>query len=185
MSLPRFSRTHFSVMTCVTLTAALMCGCIGENEEKLREIAVGSPLPTFSVTMNDGTTINSTDLSDCVTVLTFFHTSCPDCRKELPKLQKAYDHYSSAAENNNEPEVKFISIARAESEKQISEYWTAQGLTLPYSPQSDRSIYSLFASSIIPRIYIVSTDRKIAFAFSDKNMPTADEIIAAIESCRK
>ena len=40
----------------------------------------------------------------------------------------------------------------------VAAYWKEQGLSIPYSAQTDRRIYNLFASSIIPRTYFCSAD---------------------------
>ena len=52
---------------------------------------------------------------------------------------------------------------------------------MPYSAQPDRKVYSLFASSIIPRIYAVDENLTIMDAFSDKGMPTEAILLSFLE----
>ena len=46
-----------------------------------------------------------------------------------------------------------VAIAREETEESIQAFWEAHGLSIPYSPQSDRRVYNLFAIITIPRVY--------------------------------
>ena len=84
------------------------------------------------------------------TVIIFFNTGCKDCQRELPELNAYY------LRHRDEPGFRMVAIAREESEESISAYWLEHGLSIPYSPQTDRRIYNLFATSIIPRIYFCS-----------------------------
>lgn len=151
--------------------AALFTNCVTDDNDGGYALGVGDPLPEFTVTMKDGSTVNSADLAGSVSVISFFHTSCPDCQEEFPILQEAYERSADTG-------VRFICIAREQEDPEIEEYWTANGLTLPYSPQPDRRIYSLFASSIIPRTYVVSPDLVITAAFSAENMPTVEDLMS-------
>ena len=49
-----------------------------------------------------------------------------------------------------------MAISREEDEASVAAFWADNGLQMPYSAQTDRSIYNLFATSIIPRIYFCS-----------------------------
>lgn len=57
---------------------------------------------------------------------------------------------------------------------------TAERITLPYSAQTDRTVYSLFASSIIPRIYIVSPSLVITHSFTDNPLASYEALMGAI-----
>lgn len=123
-------------------------GCVNDPDpDDARSLGPGDPLPDFEIVMSTGDTVTSQSLAGQISVITFFTTECEDCRRELPKIQKAME------EN---PDVRFICIAREETDPDIADYWRDNGLTLPYSPQPDRKIYSLFASSIVPRVYVIS-----------------------------
>jgi len=163
----------------VTLFAfvSVMTGCITEKDYPQHALDVGDELPPFSITMNDGSRINSADLAGTVSVIVFFNTSCNDCRKELPIVQAVYGKYSSS-----QADVRFLCIARDEDAESIETYWTVNELNLPYSPQHGREVYSLFASEGIPRIYVISPHLKISAAFSDMDMPSEMELSAAIDA---
>ena len=125
-----------------------MTGCVLDSEHT-RSLGVGDRLPEFTIVMSTGDTLSTASLAGHTSVITFFSTACEDCRRELPRLQLAMEQH---------PNVMFICIARQESDSTIAEFWRSHGLTLPYSPQPDRAIYSLFAESVIPRIYVTGPD---------------------------
>ena len=88
---------------------AALSGCIKE-ENKGADLKVGDSLPDFRVEMNDGRTVTDESLSETVSVVMFFHTSCPDCQQVLPQMQKIYDEYASK-------EVQIALVSREESGK--------------------------------------------------------------------
>ena len=138
--------------------ALLLSGCvIDDHEESVSSddssiVRVGDRLPSFSVEVIDGSdhyTFSSEVLTGS-TVIVFFNTSCSDCQRELPELNNYY------LRHRQEPGFQMVAIAREESEERIATYWKQHNLLIPYSPQSDRRIYNLFATQYIPRVYICS-----------------------------
>lgn len=149
------------IMTVAAVMCALLCGCIKDDLPGEHSLAIGDRVPAFSVAMSDGTTFSSNELQGKRGMIVFFNTECPDCRRELPKIQQAYDRVK------DDPEYKVICIAREEEEEGIAAYWRENGLTLPYSPQSDRAVYNLFATVSIPRMYITNPDLVIDAVYDD------------------
>lgn len=137
---------------------------------------VGDTIPHFSVIQSKGDTVSSSALKGKVSVVAFFHTNCKDCRKELPILQDVYTSYAS---NDS---VSFICISREEGFNTINAFWEKRKLTLPYSAQSDRTIYRLFAHSSIPRIYIADRQGVIRYLFTDKPVTTKKKLEKAIQT---
>lgn len=138
------------------LPLCLFVGCVVDSDEEPSEseerVKVGDRLPSFSVEVIDGdsTYVFSSDRLTGRTAIVFFHTECKDCQRELPELN---DYY---LRHRDEPGFQMVAIAREESEPEIAAYWQEHGLSIPFSPQDDRRIFNLFASSTIPRVYISS-----------------------------
>lgn len=166
----------YTIIYIVIITIISSCITDSPDEENGSKLAAGDRMPNFSVIMNDGHVISSDDIVDKIAVIIFFNTECKDCRFELPELQQAYE----ATANHSE----WIAIAREEESNSIADYWRKEGLTIPYSPQSDRSIYSLFATSGIPRIYI-SSEQTILYSFNPHDRLSAGEIITIIDILRR
>lgn len=140
-----------------------MTACVGDSDEPVFSLSVGDNVPTFSVTLDNGMQLESSDLRGHKSVIVFFNTSCSDCRRELPMLQSVY--------NQLPQDVTWVCIARDEDNVSISEFWEDNSLTMPYSAQRGRDVYDMFASSGIPRIYIIGEDLHIAAAFSPETIP--------------
>jgi peroxiredoxin len=151
-----------------------MFGCISEHNTGA-DIKVGDSLPEFEVVMNDGTVVTETSLKGNVSVLIFFHTSCPDCQQELPVVQNLFEQYASK-------NIRFTLISRECSQEEIEAYWRKNSLNLPYSAQNDRTIYNLFAQSRIPRIYISDENGTVRYIFTDDPVASYDDLKSAIES---
>lgn len=140
----------------VGLVMVALTGCINEREEPVWSLQVGDRLPEFEVVLNNGDQVTTESLRDSESVIVFFNTSCGDCRRELPEIQKLYDE--CLLQNRL---VRFICISREEGAASVAKFWDENHLTMPYSAQPDRRIYNLFASSGIPRIYEVDKDLMI------------------------
>lgn len=138
----------------------------------------GDPLPSFSVVLNDGSAVSTSSLLGKVGVIEFFNTGCGDCQNFFPTFQALYDEFK------DDPKVEIFSIAREEEEASISAYWDAHSLTVPFSPQPDRSIYNLFATVGIPRVYISDPEGIVRYVFTDADHPSLAYLINCVESLR-
>lgn len=139
------------------------------------DVRIGDTLPEFSVVMNDGTVVTDVVLKGNISVVMFFHTSCPDCQQALPRVQTIYDEYTSKG-------LRFALVSREESSSDIDDYWKNNSLNMPYSAQSDREVYNKFASSRIPRIYISDENGTVRYIFTDNPVPSYDDLKSAVES---
>ena len=78
----------------ILFVLAVFGSCISEDADKGSQganLVVGDSLPTFQVTMNDGSTVSTADLLGSVSVVVFFSVDCGDCRVELPVVQRLWD----------------------------------------------------------------------------------------------
>lgn len=170
------------------------CGSCSENEGQTASdvevtaadsLVVGDPLPQFEITMNDGSTISTSDLMGQTSVVVLFSVECPDCRRQLPEVQCLWDMSREGELTGNGKPLPIVLIARKCLEEDIEPFWRFAELTMPYSPQPDRRIYSLFAPSRIPRIYISDTQGIIRFAHADEAMPSAETLAEEISKTNK
>lgn len=134
------------IFGAVSLVSCTMTDEEDEIQPSDNIVNVGDALPAFTVLMNDGQSLSSSQLRGKPSLIVFFSTSCPDCQRELPLLNARYLAHGM--------DTTFVAISREEGWESVSSYWQQQGLSLPVSAQSDRTVYSLFAKKGIPRIYI-------------------------------
>ena len=148
------------MLLCLLLTG---CSSIEDDETKER-VVVGDRVPLFSVEMvKDGerSTFSTAQLTG-ETVIVFFNTTCPDCQRDLPKLNQYY------LKHKVDEGFQMVAISREEGEEDVAAYWKDNGLQIPYFAQNDRRIYELFASSIIPRVYFVSAQGIVTRVFIER-----------------
>ncbi len=155
----------------------VLTGCIREQREDSYAIQPGDRLPDFQVQMADGSYLSSASLIGSPCVIVFFHTTCVDCQKTLPVIQQAFRQYGET--------VRFVAISRAQAASEISSWWTENGITLPFSAQEDRSVYQLFASSRIPRVYICNSRGVVVKCFDDNPCPTFQDLEQALNGLEK
>ena len=144
------------IKSIIVMLLYLTCvGCssiIDGTDEVIEHVQVGDKVPSFSVTVTDGSETRTFSTSQLTgeTVIVFFNTWCSDCQRELPLLNDYYLQHKA------DSGFQMIAISRAEGADAVSQFWSEYSLQIPYSAQDDRRIYDLFASSVIPRIYFVS-----------------------------
>lgn len=148
-------RISIYLVLCLTLLV-VVSGCVTEKNEPEWYLKTGDALPEFTVTTIDGQRISSADSYEAGMVIVFFNTTCRDCQRDLPEIQKQYEANLELPEPERDI---YICIAREEGADDIERYWTENHLTLPVSPQPDRTVYSLFASIGIPRIFYAKDGR--------------------------
>lgn len=120
-------------------------GCYQDDEPATEDevlLQIGDAMPCFEVTTLEGELVSPATLVGEETVIVFFNTSCPDCQRELPEIQREADA---------NPAVSYICIAREETAETIIPFWKENHLTMAVAPQPDRKVYSLFARTGIPR----------------------------------
>ena len=174
----KFRRIYlFAALLIIAAAITLLPSCISENEPHPGDYAIktGERIPDFSVTADNGTVVSSESLRGKKSILVFFNTSCPDCRKELPQIQTVYETIL----RDNLP-VNLLCISRAENMESVGNYWSEHSLTLPFSPQNDTAVFNLFAQYTIPRVYIINENLIITAQWDDSNMPSAAEILAEL-----
>ena len=147
--------------------------CIKERDNGKNDLKLDSGIPEFSVVMNDGTTLNSSSLKSGVSLIMFFNTNCPDCKNTLPTVQKIYNEYSG--------QISFALISREQGATELENYWQQNNYTIPFSGQTDRKVYNLFATSKIPKIYICK-DGVIKSIYTDSPTPDYSSIVRDIQS---
>ena len=126
------------IFLLLVIAVGLMTSCLGKLEDNAKVtdiVSVGQRLPDFTVTTSDSSLVSSGDLRGHASVIVFFSTHCKDCQRALPALQNVYNKYKAR--------VTFVCISRAQSGNDVAAYWQAQGLNMPYSAQTDRSVYAL------------------------------------------
>lgn len=147
-------------------------GCLSDDDDNPEgaNIQIGDKLPDFSVRLNDDRLINRQLLEGKVSVIILFTVTCPDCQKQLPVIEQVYKTYG------DRDNISILGISRAQGEAEVGDFWKKRGYTFPYSAQDTREVYSLFAKSGVPRIYLSDGDGVVVRMFSDNPLASLDEL---------
>ena len=68
--------------------------------------------------------------------------------------------------------MPILNVPRSQTREEAQTYWSDANLTMPLYVPHDKDLYYQFATSVIPRTYVVSAEGKVLAAFSDS--PIAD-----------
>ena len=154
------------------LLVLILAGCtrVEPNSSLIRP---GDRIPAFQVEMEDGSFLSSGGLIGSPCFIIFFNTTCSDCQKTLPEVQKAYELYGET--------VRFVAISHGQAASDVRSWWDENGITLPFAAQEDSAVYHLFATSHIPRVYICNSKGVVVTCFDDDPCPTFADLEQALK----
>ena len=128
-------------------------------QDEFTLIKQGEKAPDFIFETAPGKTQKLSDLKGKVVWINFFATWCPPCREELPVLQKEiYDKYK------NNKNFELIILGREQNWDESNTFKKEQGLSMPFYPDPEREVFSVYAKQNIPRNFIIDKDGKIAIS---------------------
>ena len=138
----------------------------------------GEKAPDFTFQTKDGKIQKLSDLKGKVVWINFFATWCPPCRQELPHLQKeVYDKYK---DNKN---FVLLIFGREHTWDDINKFKTEQKYTMPFFPDPERKIFSVYAKQNIPRNFIIDKNGKIVMSttgFTEKEFENIKSKVAEL-----
>lgn len=153
----------FGLLSCVS----------DEKTDYGPSLSVGERLPAFRVQLSDGSEVSDQSLRGKPGVIVLFTTTCPDCRRAMPGIEEIYRKW--------QPQAQFVCIGREETADKVSAYWQEQGYTMPWSAQEDRTVYELFASRYVPRVFVFDAQGTVRASFVEE-VDTA-QLQQALRSC--
>ncbi|MFC7442299.1 TlpA family protein disulfide reductase [Laceyella putida] len=120
--------------------------------------------PNFTLKTIDGKEVELYRNHGKPTVINFWATWCPPCKKEMPYFQKAYAQYKD--------KLNFIMVNETSQEKdeaQIKAYLDKYRYTFPVAldPLKDKKTvgFDLYGLYGLPSTYVVGADGKILYRF--------------------
>jgi thiol-disulfide isomerase/thioredoxin len=152
----------------------------------MRMIAVGEPVPAWTMRGLDGATVSLADLKGSVVVLDFWASYCAPCKRAMPYV----DEFAKWAESSGKP-IRVFAVNTLESGdaagrvETASAWWSEQHFTLGCLMDIDDGVAESMGIRVMPTTLIIGPDgvlRAIHQAF-DPARPGAlvDELKAAAE----
>lgn len=139
------------------------------------KVELGDIVPQFTVENKRGESVNSDSFKGKIVLLNFFATWCPPCRQEMPRLQKEiWDRWGERVD------FEVLVLAREEGWEKLEPFVEKFKYTVPFYPDLNRSVFSLFADSGIPRNVLVGKDGQIVYLSLGYTEGEFTELIALI-----
>lgn len=172
------TRTLWLLLAAIAAITALIvllpsCGRGSHGDGTL--VAVGDPVPDFTVELLDGSRVTPATYEGKVLLLNFWATWCPPCRQELTRVQKdIIDRFAGK-------EFVFLPVSRGEKRETVEAFREKTGYTFPMGLDSARTVYDRYASNYIPRNFLIDKTGKVILATVGYDEEEFDALIRTIE----
>ena len=184
--------TILATVAAMAAVTVLYAGCVSEKRGG-DFVKVGDPVPSFTVTNASGEGTKTFSQADFVgkrSMILFFATWCPDCRRELPIVHEAWLRLRGRSD------FQLVAVSRDETAETVSKYWNTPQLDesgavtkpsfegMPWWLDPEAKAFNTFADSYIPRVYLVDTRGEIASVAVETFDLSADNIVELIEGLK-
>lgn len=139
-------------------------------------------IPSFSVislgNSSDGlkadSTLLSQDLTGKITILNFWATWCPPCKREMPSIQRLYEQMQGT-------DFQIVAISAGENKSTVANFIQTNKYTFPVYLDEKGSVSASFASQGIPTTYIVDKSGKIVAGIVGSHEYDSSELISVLK----
>lgn len=159
----------------VSILALVFTGCgrhVIEDLPSYEESSLvkeGDKAPLFSATLLDGTVVSLADYQGEYVMLILFSHTCPDCRMLLDELQGII--------NSEVPMPSILAVGRDATEEELLVYRSKHGYSILMTSDASRSIFNLYATTYVPRVYLIDSGGYIVKMFIEYESHYLDELI--------
>ena len=108
----------------------------------------GKRAPDFTLPALGGGNISLADYRGKVVFLNIWATWCPPCRKEMPSMQKMYEHFKGK-------DFEMLTISIDENQSLVAPFMKELGLTFPVVFDPAQKVASQYKITGVPETYII------------------------------
>lgn len=118
----------------------------------------GAPAPNFTLTDQNGETVQLSDYRGKKVILNFWATWCPPCRAEMPHMQEFHED-----QDNNDVEIVAVNLtAQDNGAEAIQSFIDEFGLTFTMPMDELGNVANTYQIRTVPTTYILNTKGEIA-----------------------
>lgn len=126
-------------------------------------------LPPFTLKGLEGDSISSGDFAGTITLLNFWATWCPPCRKEMPAIERL-------RESMKDYNFRIVAVSVGEKKETVRSFIDKEGYTFPVYLDERGAVGAALANQGIPTTYILDASGKViagivgAYEFDNERM---------------
>jgi peroxiredoxin len=144
-------------------TAAILMRYLIDESHHNKEgtlVRAGDVVPDFDLATLEGTQFNTAALRGRVVVINLFATWCGPCNQELPHLEALWQEFHENAD------FRMLVIDREETVETLKAFREKHSFTFPMAADPRATACSRFATSYIPRTFLISREGKILYEWT-------------------
>ncbi|RIW32066.1 thiol-disulfide oxidoreductase ResA [Bacillus salacetis] len=121
------------------------------QKEQNQRVVVGDAAPDFALSTLNGDDFQLSDHEGKAVLVNFWGSWCGPCKKEMPAIQDAYEHYKD--EN-----FEVVTINIRESEFTVNKFFENNGLSIPVVMDKDGEVYDRYGIHNLPASFFITQD---------------------------
>jgi len=141
-------------------------------QRTLADSALGQPAPALVIEELNGNTFNLASQRGKVTIVNFWATWCPPCRKEMPALDTLYRRYHAQG-------LEMIGLSADRPHDRSEVIKVMQSFSYPAAMLEDAESDGFGDPSVLPVTYVVDAQGVVREKFTPDEKPLTEQILAA------
>lgn len=139
-------------------------------------IEVGKKLPDFTLENMDGQVKSLRDYEGVITILNFWESWCPPCKKEMPDFERIAEKYDDVL-------ILTVNMEKEKDRRLVEDFLEEGGYTFEVLLDQKQEVGRTYAISSIPSNFFI--DKNGIYRGHWPGMLTYDQMEEAIESLRE
>jgi cytochrome c biogenesis protein CcmG/thiol:disulfide interchange protein DsbE len=143
-----------TLVAIAAVASAAACTRNADAEEKFRPIAVGEPVPEFTVRTLEGDSARIAS-GEPVTLLHVWATWCGPCEKEFPEIEALQKEFGPRG-------LRIVAVSVDEGDDDpVRAFVKEKGATFEIGRDPEGSVRRLYQGIGVPESYLISADGKL------------------------
>lgn len=159
------------------LITLIMLICTAGNAQ-IFHTTIGEDFPRIETNDIDGNYFSTDHLKGRNSIVVFFGTRCPPCRKEIKALQERIGNY-------NNKNYNVLLVGSTDNDESLILYRAKHRLTYPMISDNNQEYFSQVADAVIPRTFLLDRNGKIIYQFMGFAKTPFDSLFAKLRELQE